>query len=65
MNNQRDMKQFYVPPQVLQTLPVLLETALLGESIYRSLGPIQIDGQESAGEYDYATSDTFNNVWLD
>lgn len=59
------MKKEYMHPQVLQKVSVLLETDLLGESIYRSLGPVQIDGQESAGEYDYATSDTFNNVWLD
>ncbi len=60
------MKQkHYESPCVPKIWPVMLETNLLGESIYRSLGPIQIDGQESAGEYDYATSDTFNNVWLD
>ena len=54
----------YHQPRVLQDLPVCLEEALLGASMYRSLGPIQIDGQESAGEYDYSDG-TFNNVWLD
>ena len=54
----------YVKPRVLQTYAVLLETDLLGESMYRKMGPVRIDGQESAGEYDYSDG-TFNNVWLD
>ena len=54
----------YVKPRVLQTYGVLLESDLLGESMYRKMGPVRIDGQESAGEYDYSDG-TFNNVWLD
>ena len=57
-------RKIYARPMMLQALPVQLEESLLGASMYRSLGPIQIDGQESAGEYDYSDG-TFNNVWLD
>ena len=59
------MKSEYISPKVLASMPVQLELDLLGESMYRRMGPVQIDGQESAGEYDYSTSDTFNNVWQD
>ena len=62
-SNSTAMKS-YVKPRVLQTYAVLLETDLLGESMYRKMGPVRIDGQESAGEYDYSDG-TFNNVWLD
>jgi len=58
------MKKAFITPRILQTVDVQLEESLLGASMYRSLGPIQIDGQESAGEYDYSDG-TFNNVWLD
>ena len=58
------MKRKYTSPLLKETYAVLLETDLLGESMYRKMGPVRIDGQESAGEYDYSDG-TFNNVWLD
>ena len=57
-------KNTYIPARVQKVFSVLLEEDLLGNSIYRSFS-IQIDGQESAGEYDYSTSSTFNDVWMD
>ena len=64
LETQMRSRRIYVRPLTLEALPLQLEEALLGASMYRSLGPIQIDGQESAGEYDYSDG-TFNNVWLD
>ena len=57
-------KRVYTSACAMKVLPVLLEEDLLGGSIYRNLSPVQIDGQESAGEYDY-TSSSFNDVWID
>ena len=61
---QKQQKQRYAPPAVLQALGIRLERNFM-ESIVDDVKPVETAGQKVDGEYDGSNSNTFNFDWSD